>query len=127
MAREPADVRFGLKRLARWGCAVALASASVFGCTPELGYDQRGGPSIADHIRTLQSPLVSRVDYQPGDAGRSATISVVLKPDVDVTAAQGLVCGIALPFAEAADPPAGLSIIAVRDDSQVVVSDDACR
>lgn len=56
-----------------------------------------------------------------------ATIEIWLNSGVDNTAADTFICTIVLPWAEAADPPAGLEIVALAQDGSVLTSDAACR
>lgn len=106
---------------------LAALAASVAGCWYGYDYDQRGGRAIADHIRGLHSPLVVQVDYRAGDSIDPSTIDIFLKPGVETSDAQAFICSIALPYAEAADPPDSLSIVALNGAAEIIASDSECR
>jgi len=88
---------------------LGVLAAACVGC---VQYDQRNGPGIAAHLRELQAPIVSEVRYSAGDYLHAASIVVVLKAGVAAEEAQTFICEVALPYAEASDPPAGLGIVA---------------
>jgi hypothetical protein len=107
---------------------LALLTSFVTGCTDGLGYDQQGGPAIADHIRGLSSPLVSTVDYRAGNIMDSATIDITLIPGVADADAKAFVCEVALPWAESSDPPDGLGIDVWDSAGKTIVASDLdCR
>ena len=109
------------------GLVLATLLLSVAGCRDGFAYDQRGGPAIADHIRSLESPLLDDVHYRAGDFMDAATIDLVLMPGVETSDARAFMCATALPWAEAADPPDGLSIVAWDRAGKVLASDSECR
>jgi hypothetical protein len=125
-----ATARLSLWNMNRFGLTLALIPLTLFvtGCTDGLGYDQRGGLAIADHIRELSSPLVSTVDYRAGNFMDSATIDITLMLGVADEDAKAFVCEVALPWAESSDPPDGLGIDVWDSASKrIVASDLDCR
>ena len=96
----------------------------VSGCATGGGYDQRGGPAIAEHIRDLGSPLVLTVQYARGDFVDSAMIDITLQPGVSDADAKEFLCTVAIPWAESSDPPAGLGIDLWNSSSTRLVASD---
>ena len=110
--------------------AVVLVAVGLVGCGAEVGYDQRGGPAIAEAIRSAGSPLVATVAYHPGDMD-AATIDVTLVPGAGSSDARSLVCSVIRPALASGDPPDSLGVD-VRDaqGAEVLASDldtAACR
>lgn len=92
------------------------------------GYDQRGGPAIAERIRDASSPIVQDVAYNPGDYMDAATIDIILRPGVGADEARAFICDVAVPAVVNGDPPDSLGIDAWDATStRIVASDlDAC-
>src|SRR5215468_6413962 len=88
--------------------AVVLVAVGLVGCGAEVGYDQRGGPAIAEAIRSAGSSLVATVAYHPGDFMDAATIDVTLVPGAGRSDARSLVCSVIRPALAAGDPPDSL-------------------
>jgi hypothetical protein len=109
----------------RW---LAIAgSIVVFGlvaCGAEVGYDQRGGPAIAEAIRSAGSPLVMTVVYHPGDFVDTATIDVILVRGAGSSEARTLVCSVIRPALAAGVPPDSLGVdVWDAQEAEVLASD----
>ena len=104
-----------------------LLAVVVSGCAAG-GYDQRGGPAIANHIRVLESPLVLTVQYAQGDVIDSAVIDITLRPGVADADGKAFLCSVALPWAESSDPPEGLGIdLWSSSPTRLVAADLDCK
>jgi hypothetical protein len=108
----------------RLGFRLLTAALLLSGCRP---YDQAGGPAIAEHIRGLQSQGISEVLYEAGNVLRPATILIVFRAGTSSDEARSFLCGDAMPYAEAANPPEDLAIVAMDSSGDVLVTEDVCR
>ena len=87
----------------------AVASVTVLalvGCS--FGYDQQGGPAIADAIRESSPPNVTEVYYREGDFMDGATVRVTMEGTV--AEAETFVCDVVNPIVQNGDPPEGLGV-----------------
>ena len=104
---------------------VSVAALVVAGCAGSHGgYDQRGGPEIANQIRLAASPIVEEVAYNPGDYVDAATIDIVLQPGATPSEARAFICSVALPLIATGDPPDSLGIAAWDAGSTRIVASD---
>ena len=110
----------------RFGSAVLVAVIAVAVASCQTHRDPRGGTAIAEHIRNLNAPIVADVRFEGGSTFTGAVLTITFRPDADNDSIRAFMCQEAMPYAEAADPPDDLAIVAVRN-GDIVLTEDVCR
>lgn len=100
--------------------AVAAFGMCLVGCFPP-GYDQKGGPAIADAIRESSPPSVLEVHYQDGDFMDAATVQITMEGTV--AGAEAFLCGVVEPIVRNGDPPESFGVWVWDPDEEVLAVD----
>ena len=96
-----------------------IGMLALAGCS--LGYDQKGGPAIADAIREAGPPQVTEVHYQEGDFMDAATVQVTMEGTV--SEAEAFLCDVVNPIVRNSDPPEGLGVWVFDPNDEVLAVD----